>query len=235
VKCGPGHIQCIYSSAYSGLNIQLNVSALQLEISRQFNVRYTATLAPNIAHNLQFTLRELWPKSYTKYLQVRIYMLQYSMERICAAIGDNRTFRLPLCCKLGAKYSAHHPVYPMWTVIPDIYNVLTAPHIQASIFSWTYLRCNWRYHDNSMCVILQTWCQIQRTPSGLRYMNCVPGHIQCSYSTAYSDFNIQLNVSALLLEIIGHFDARDTANLESNTAHMVQFTLSGLWSRTYTM
>jgi hypothetical protein len=53
-------------------------------------------------------------------------MLQYSMERICAAIGDIRTFRSPLYCKLGAKYSAHHPVYPMWTVVPDIYNVITA-------------------------------------------------------------------------------------------------------------
>jgi hypothetical protein len=53
-------------------------------------------------------------------------MLQYSMERICPATGDNRTFRSPLYCKLGAKYSAHHPVYPMWTVVTDIYNVITA-------------------------------------------------------------------------------------------------------------
>jgi hypothetical protein len=52
-----------------------------------------------------------------------------------------------------------------------------------------------------MRVILQTWCQIQRTYSSLRCINCVPGHIQCIYSSAYSGFNIQLNVSALILEL----------------------------------
>jgi hypothetical protein len=119
-------------------------------------------------------------------------------------------------------------------VIPDIYNVFTVPHIQASIFSWTCLRCNWRYHDHSMCVILQTWCQIHRTPSGLRYMNCVPGHIQCISSSIYSDFNIQLNVSTQLFEIIGHYNARYTANLVPNTAQILQFTQCVLWPLTYT-
>jgi hypothetical protein len=91
----------------------MKVSGLLLEISGQFNARYTANIVPNTAHILQFTPRELWSRTYTKYLQVRIYMLQYSMKRICAAIGDNRTFGSPLYCKLGAKYSAHNPVYPM--------------------------------------------------------------------------------------------------------------------------
>jgi hypothetical protein len=121
VYCGPGHIQCIYSSTYSDFNIHLNVSALLLEISRQFNARYTANLV-----------------------------------------------------------------------------------------------------------------QILRTSSGLRYVNYGPGHIQCNYSSAYSGFNIRLKLSATLLEIIGHVDARDTANLVSNTAHIVQFTLCELWSRPYT-
>jgi hypothetical protein len=179
----------------------------------------------------------------------------------------------------------------MWTVVPYIYNAFTAPHIQTSIFIWTYLRCYWTYHVNSMRVILQTWCQIQRTSSGLRYVNygpniynaftaphiqawifdwtylrwcwryadicirvilqilcqiqsptaglryvnCGPGHIQCIYSSAYSDFNVHLNISALLLEISRQFNARYTANLVPNTAHILHFTLSELWSRTYTL
>jgi hypothetical protein len=69
----------------------------------------------------------------------------------------------------------------------------------------------------------------------LRYVNCGPVHIQCNYSTAYSDFNIQLNVSAVLLDIIGHIDARYTANLVANIADILPFTLCELWSRTYTM
>jgi hypothetical protein len=110
VNSGPCRIQIIYSSAYTGHNIQLNVSALLLEISLQFNARYTANLVPNAAHTHQLSLCEQWSRTYTKYLQLRICMLQYSMGRICAAIGDNRTFPTPLYCKLGAKYSAHHPV-----------------------------------------------------------------------------------------------------------------------------
>jgi hypothetical protein len=167
VNCGPGHIQCIYSSAYSDFNIRQNVSALLLYISRQFNARYTANLVPNTAHIVQFTLCEMWCRIYTKYLQLRIFMLQYSAVGICAAIIYITTIQCALYCKLGAKYSAYPPVYAMWTVVPNIYNAFTAPHIQTSIFIWTYLPCYWRYLYNSKRVILQTLSQIQRIPSRL--------------------------------------------------------------------
>jgi hypothetical protein len=123
----------------------------------------------------------------------------------------------------------------MWTVVPHVYNVITAPHIQSWIFDWTYLRCCWRYAYICMHVILQILCQIQSPTSGLRYVNCGPGHIQCIYSSAYSDFNVHLNVSALLLDIFRQFNSRYTANLVPNTAHILRFTLCELWSRTYTM
>jgi hypothetical protein len=179
VNYGPGHIQCIYSSIYSDFNIHLNVSALLLYISRQFNARHTAFLVPNTAHILQFMQCDLWSRLYTKYFQHRIFSLQYSCERICAAIGNISTIQCSLNCKLGDKYSAHYTVYAMWSVVPDIYNVLTAPHIQSWIFEWTYPRCCLRYTDICMRVILQIWCQIQSTSSGLRYVNGGPGNIQC--------------------------------------------------------
>jgi hypothetical protein len=179
----------------------------------------------------------------------------------------------------------------MSTVVPDIYNVITVTYIQASIFTWTHLRCYWRYHDNSMRVILQSWSQIQRTSTRLRYVNCGPGHIQwndntaysgfniqlnvsallldvsrqfnaryaanmvpyithtnqlnyvncgsghiqCRYSSAWSGFNIQLNLSALLLEVSQQFNARYTANVVPYIAHTLQFTLCDMWSRPYTV
>jgi hypothetical protein len=46
-------------------------------------------------------------------LQFRIIRLQYSTERICAAIGDISTIQRALHCYLGAKYSAHLLVYGM--------------------------------------------------------------------------------------------------------------------------
>jgi hypothetical protein len=129
VTCGPVHIQCNYSSVYSGFNIRLNLSALLLEIIGHVDARYTANLMPNTAHILRYTLCDLWSRPYTKYFQHRIFRLQYSFERICAAIGNISTIQCALYCKLGAKYSAHPPVYAMWTVVPGIYEILTAPHI----------------------------------------------------------------------------------------------------------
>jgi hypothetical protein len=169
------------------------------------------------------------------YLQLRIFNPEYSTERICAAVGDMPISACVLYCKLGAKYSAHSPVYAMCTMVPDICNAFTAPYIQTSIFIWTYLRCYCTYHDNSVRVILQTWCQIQRTSSSLCYVNCGPDYIQSIFSTAYLGLNIHVNVSALLLEISRQFNARYTANLVPNTAHILRFTLCELWSRTYTI
>jgi hypothetical protein len=191
-------------------------------------------LVPNTAHILQFTLCDLWSRPYTKYFQHRIFRLQCSAEGSSPAIVHITTIQCALYCKLVAKYSAHPPVFAMWPVVPDIYNAFTARYIQTSIFIWTYLRCYWKYLDNSMLVILQTWCQKQRTSSGLRYVNYGPGHIQCIYNSIYSDFNIHFNVSALLLYISRHFNARYNAFLVPNTAHILQFTLCDLWSRPYT-
>jgi hypothetical protein len=164
-----------------------------------------------------------------------MFRLQYSTERICADIGDILTIQHALHCKFDAECSARPLVCALWTVVPTIHNVITSPHIQGSIFKRMYLRYYWRHLDNSMRAILHTWCQIQHTSFRLRYVKCVLGHIQCIYSSAHSGFNIQLNVSALLLEIFPHFDARYAANLMSNIAHILQFTLCELWSRPYTM
>jgi hypothetical protein len=155
-----------------------------LEIPRQFNARYTANLVPNTTHIVQFTLCELWSRTYRKYLQLRIYMHQYSAVGICPAIGDITTIQCALYSKPCAKYSALHPVYAVGTVVPAIYKAFTAPHIWSSIFSCRYLRCYCTYHVNSMRVILQTGSQILRTSSGLRYVNCDSGHTQCIYSSS---------------------------------------------------
>jgi hypothetical protein len=113
LNCGPGHIQSKYSSAYSGFNIQLRVSALILKMCRQFNEPYTANIVPNTAHILQISLSELSSRTYTMYLHLHIFRLQYSTERICAAIADISTMQCALCCNLCAKYSAQPPVYSM--------------------------------------------------------------------------------------------------------------------------
>jgi hypothetical protein len=112
----------------------LNVSALLFEIIGQYDARYTANLVPNIAHIIRFTLCGLCSRSYTMLQELRTFRVQYSSERICAAIGGISTIEWPLNSKHGAKYSAQPPVYAMFTVVQDIYKVFTALHIQATIF-----------------------------------------------------------------------------------------------------
>jgi hypothetical protein len=102
------------------------------------------THGANTAHILRFTLYELCSRTYTMHFQLHIFRIQYSIERVCAAIGDNRTLRCPLYWKFGAKYSSNYPVYPMCTVVPDMYNVITA-----RIFRLQYSavgNCYCRYH-----------------------------------------------------------------------------------------
>jgi hypothetical protein len=235
VNRGAARIRCIYSTSYSILNIRLNVSALLLEIFWYLHACNTANFVPNIEPILRFALCELWSRSYTMHLQLHIFTLQYSFERICPAIVHITTIQCSLYCKLGAKYSAHPPVYAMWTMIPDIYKAFTAPYIQTSIFIWTYLPCYCKYLGNSMRVILQSWCQIQRTSSRLRYVTCGPGHIQSIFRTANLGFNIQLKVAPRQFQVSERFNGRYNANLVPNTEHILQLSLCELWSRSYTM
>jgi hypothetical protein len=155
-------------------------------------------LGANTAHNFQLTQCELRSRTYTMHLQLCLFRLQYSSERISAAIGDISTIQCALYCNLWAKYSAHPPDYAIWIEIPAIYSVITAPDIQTSIFNKTYFCHYWSYLVNWMSVIIHTRCQIQRTTTSLRNVNCGPGHIQCTYSSAYSEFNIPQNVAPLL-------------------------------------
>jgi hypothetical protein len=195
VNCGPGHIQRNNSSTYSGFNIQLNVSPPLLEIYRQFSVGYTAILVANTAHILQFRYLNCGPgRTHCDYSS-SFSGFNFQL-RVSALILD-------MCRQFDAPYTANlepNTAHILQITLCDcgpghIYNVFTAPHIQASIFKWTYLRCHCWYIDNAMCVILRTWYQVQCTSSSLRYLNCGSGHIQCTYSSTYSGFNIQLNVS----------------------------------------
>jgi hypothetical protein len=133
-------VPAIYN-AVTALHIQLNVSKMLLEISRQFKPRNTANMVPNTAHILQFTLCGLCSRPYTIQYQVRLVRLEYTADRIFPAMGHISKIQCALYWKLGANYSAHPPAFAMWTLVPDIYNAFTAPYIQTTIFIWTYLPC----------------------------------------------------------------------------------------------
>jgi hypothetical protein len=159
VYCGPGNIQCIYSSSYSGFNIKLNLPALLLETCHHLDARYALNFVSYIAHTLQFTLCELLSRTYTMKLQHGIFRHQCSTQCICAAIGDISTIQCSLYCTTWCQIQRTSTSLRYVNCGPQIYNPITVPHILASIFKWTYLSCYWRYLVNSMRVTLQIWSQ----------------------------------------------------------------------------
>jgi hypothetical protein len=54
------------------------------------------------------------------------------------------------------------------------------------------------YLDNSMCVIIRSWCRIHRITLGFFYINCRPCHIIWSYCCPYTGISIQFTVSPLV-------------------------------------
>jgi hypothetical protein len=91
----------------------------------------------------------------------------------------------------------------------------------------TYLHCYSGYVDYSMFVILRVCCFIQRTSSGLRYVNRVPCQIQCIHHELINFRGQKSNrfVSPLLLVLCRLFDVRYTPHLLLYTAHIIQFLL----------
>jgi hypothetical protein len=150
------------------------------------------------AHRAVYTVWSVVPDIYKVFTVPHIYASIFSCKHLrCYSRFHMKS--MPVTLQTWCQIQRTTPVYAMWTVVQAIYNVSPAPDSQPTILNWTYLHCNWRYCNTSMRVILQTWCKIQRTSFNLRYAKCGPGNIQCKYSSAYSEFNIHLNVSSLLL------------------------------------
>jgi hypothetical protein len=122
---------------------------------------------------------------------------------------DNRS---ALYSTFTAKYRAQQLVCAMSTLVLVKPNKVIVLLVRASIFNWTYLRCDWWFIDKSMRVILHSCCQIMRASSCIRYVNHCPGRIKYIYISCYSGFNIQLNVSPLRLVVYRQIDACYTSH-----------------------
>jgi hypothetical protein len=149
-----------------------------------------------------------------------MFRLQYSIERTSAAIGRLSTKYCVLYTTFAVKYKAQYPVYAMPSEVPVKYNKITTLAIQAAIFHWAQIHRCWWYVDNSMRVIHHFCCQMQPISSRLRYVNAGPSQIQYNCCSCHSGFNIQLNVSPLLLVVYRQIDTCYTPQLLPNTGHI---------------
>jgi hypothetical protein len=139
------------------------------------------------------------------------------------------TTQCALCSPFAAKYREQNRFCAMPTLLPVKSNISTFLDFRASIFNWTYLRCDWSFIDQLLRAIHHICSQIQSRISGLRYVNSGPRQIQYNYSSSYAGFNIQLNVSPLRLVDYRQIDACYTSHLLPNTRHNIRFTLCQQW------
>jgi hypothetical protein len=160
-----------------------------------------------------------------------MFRLQYSIERISVDIGDTSTIQCALYSTFAAKYRAQYPVYAMPSLFPGKSNIITVLLVQASIFIWMYLRCDWWIIDKSMRVILHICCQIQSTISGVRYAISGPGQMPYIYNSSSSGCNIPLNVNPTMLVILRQSNVRYTPHSLPNAGQIGQITLRQHWSQ----
>jgi hypothetical protein len=185
---------------------------------------------------ISFSLRcvNLRSRPYRMQLQFCIFKLQYSTKGFCAAIGDIATIQWALYCNRGAKYCACSPVYAV-NCRPG--------HIQCN-YCYVYSGFNIQVIQSALLLEISRYLDapytenlVSNTAHILHFTlwELWPRDIQCNNSSAYSGFNIQVKVSALILDIYRQFNVRYTAHMVPNTAHILQFTRFELWSRTYKM
>ena len=191
-------------------------------------------MLPNTWNDILPLLRHLGPRSRPAYFLFCIFKHECSSEHINAAIGDISIIQCALYFTYAAKYRPRHSVCASSTLVCVKTSVLSVFHIQSVISIWKYLRYYWWYVDNSMRIIGHICRQIQSTTFGLRYVKLELRQIPRICTFAYSDCNMQLNVSQLLFVICRHVNALYTSRMLRNTWNVIRFVLCQLWFRSRT-
>jgi hypothetical protein len=86
------------------------------------------------------------------------------------------------------------------------------------------------YLDNSMCVIIHSWCRIHHTSPRLVYIYTGPCHAICSYSCSYTGISNQHNVCPSLFDISRQFDVHCNPFLVPYTLHVTRMSPYKHWS-----
>jgi hypothetical protein len=111
-------------------------------------------------------------------------------------------FTIPSRCRihrlsLGLVYINSRSCHIIWFYHCSYTGIRIQLNISPSLFA---------YLDNSMCVIIPSWCRKHRTSPRLVYIYTGPCHAICSYCCSYTGIRIQHNVSQSLFDISRQYD-----------------------------
>jgi hypothetical protein len=116
--------------------------------------------------------------------------MTYLGNSICVKIPSWCCIR---CTSLGLVYINSRPCHIIWFYRCSYTGISNQHNVSPSLF--TYL-------DNSMCVIIRSWCRIPRISLGSVYITTRPCHIIWFYHCSYTCIRIQLNVSPSLFRFL---------------------------------
>jgi hypothetical protein len=116
--------------------------------------------------------------------------LTYLGNSICVIIPSWCCIR---CTSLGLVNINTGPCHVIWFYCCSYTGISNQHNVSPSLF--TYL-------DNSMCVIIPSWCRIQRISLGSVYINTRPCHIIWFFCCSYTCIRNQLNVPPSLFRYL---------------------------------
>jgi hypothetical protein len=85
--------------------------------------------------------------------------------------------------------------------------------------------------ENSMCIIIPSWCRIHRISLGIVYITTRPRHITRFYHCSYTGINILHNVSQSLFDISRQLDVCYNPLLVQYTQRVTRISLYKHWTQ----
>jgi hypothetical protein len=143
------------SSAWSGINIQLIVSSLLLQMYRQPYARYTEHLLPNTALVFLVTLRQLCALPYQiDMCTIVILHICLEIQCTCSSLRYDKSGRVRIECNYCSNYSASNIQlngYPLLLVICRHFVARHTPHgLPSTTYASRFVACQLWSLSNTM-------------------------------------------------------------------------------------
>jgi hypothetical protein len=118
------------------------------------------------------------------------------------------------CTSLGLVHINTGSCHAIWFYCCSYTGIRNQHNVSPSLFA---------YLDNSMCVIIHSWCCIHCTSLGLVHINTGPCHVIWFYCCSYTAITNQHNISPTQFDISMQFDVSYNPLLVLYTLHVTRF------------
>jgi hypothetical protein len=151
-------------------------------------------------------------------LNVSPSLFAYLDNLMCVTIPSR--FRIHRM-SLGLVYINSRPCHIIWFYRWSYTGIRIQLNVSPSLFGDL---------DNSVCIIIPSWCRKHRTSPRLVYIYTGPCHAICSFCSSHTGISIQFTVSPSLFHISRQFDVRYNPLIVPYTPHFTRFSPHNHWT-----